>query len=260
MKCYIMTDLEGPAMVWRFAQTRDVQEEPELKRQAMRLLTGEVNAAVDGILDACPGAEVVVWDGHGNGGIEVEAFHAKAKLISRGRIRPPYFLDASFDALFFVGQHAMAGTENAPLCHTYSSKSIEYYKLNGRFVGEFGARSLMAATLGVPTVFVSGDDKVAAEARALVPRIHAAIVKQGLGLELALHLAPPAARALIRQTAREAALDAANIPPPAAEPPFVLELRVKPGVSIEGYLKRGAERVDDLTVRLRSDSICELPV
>jgi hypothetical protein len=48
MKIYVMTDLEGPAMVSRFAQTRGQSETPELKRQAMQLLTGEVNAAVDG--------------------------------------------------------------------------------------------------------------------------------------------------------------------------------------------------------------------
>ena len=131
MKIYIITDLEGPAMVSRFAQTRDVGEVPELKHQAMQLLTGEVNAAVDGILDTSPQAEIIVWDAHGSGGIDIMTFHPKAKLIARGPIKPPYYLDASFDALFFVGQHAMAGTENAPLCHTYSSKTIDYYTING---------------------------------------------------------------------------------------------------------------------------------
>ena len=149
-------------MISRFNQTRDVT--PEDKAISMKLLTREVNAAVDGILDVDPDAEVVVWDGHGSGGIDILEFHPRAKLIARGPIHPPYFMDESFDALFFVGQHAMAGTEAAPLCHTYSSKSIEYYKLNGIFVGEFGARAIMAGTLGVPTVFIAGDDKAVAEA------------------------------------------------------------------------------------------------
>ena len=70
------------------------------KHVAMKLLTWEVNAAVDGVLAVDPDAEVVVLDLHGNGGIDILEFHPEAKLINRGPIRPPYFLDSSFDALF----------------------------------------------------------------------------------------------------------------------------------------------------------------
>ena len=194
MKIYILTDLEGAAMVSRFRQTRE--EGPD-KQTAMKLLTWEINAAVDGILDTAPDAEIVVWDGHGSGGIDVLEFHPKAKLIARGPIRPPYYLDATYDALFFVGQHAMAGTSNAPLSHTYSSKSIEYYKLNGEPIGEFGCRAAMAGCLGVPTVFISGDDKAVVEAKQLIPNIYGVETKQGLGQELALHLPSQRARELI---------------------------------------------------------------
>lgn len=245
-------------MVSRFVQTRDWQQTPELKQQAMEFLTGEVDAAVDGILDADPAADVIVWDGHGGGGILLDRFHPKARLIARGPIRPPYFLDASFDALFFVGQHAMAGTADAPLCHTYSSKKIAYYKINGQAVGEFGARTMMAGTFGVPAVFISGDDKAVAEARALVPGIHGAIVKWGLGLELALHLAHAAARDVIRRTAARAVRDIGRIPPVKIAPPYEQEIRVLEGVPIANYLERGAEQLDARTVRLRSDNICDL--
>lgn len=71
MRVFIITDLEGVSMVSRFAQTRDYREAPELKREAVALLTAEVNAAVDGVLDADPDAQVVVWDGtspHGTPG------------------------------------------------------------------------------------------------------------------------------------------------------------------------------------------------
>ncbi len=245
-------------MVSRFVQTRDWQQTPELKQQAMEFLTGEVYAAVDGILDADPAADVIVWDGHGGGGILLDRFHPKARLIARGPIRPPYFLDASFDALFFVGQHAMAGTANAPLCHTYSSKKIVYYKINGQEVGEFGARTMMAGTFGVPAVFISGDDKAVAEAQTLVPGIHGAIVKWGLGLELALHLAHAAARDVIRRTAARAVRDIGRIPPVKIAPLYEQEIRVQEGVPIANYLERGAEQLDARTVRLRSDNICDL--
>src|SRR5581483_6318758 len=133
MKIYIMTDLEGPAGVNRWIQTRE-GETPE-KAAAMLLLTGEVNAAIEGIRDAAPEAEIVVLDGHGTGGLAFAQLHPAARSIMHGRgLRAPYGLDTSFDAVFFVGQHAMAGTPDAPLCHTYSSRHIEYYKLNGSFI------------------------------------------------------------------------------------------------------------------------------
>ena len=41
MKIYIITDLEGAAMVSRFRQTRGCKHAPELKQQAMHFLTAD---------------------------------------------------------------------------------------------------------------------------------------------------------------------------------------------------------------------------
>ena len=257
MKIYILTDLEGVAMVSRFGQTR---EEGPLKQAAMKLLTQEINAAVDGILEADADAEIVVWDGHGSGGIDVLEFHPQAKLIARGPIRPPYYLDETYDALFFVGQHAMAGTPNAPLSHTYSSLSIEYYKLNGKEIGEFGCRAALAGTFNVPTVFISGDDKAVVEAKQLIPNIYGVETKQGLGQELALHLSPQRSRELIRETATTACRNIADISPFKIDPPYTFEVRVFEGKSIDGYLRRGAEKIDDRTVSWHADDLCALSI
>ena len=255
MKIYILTDLEGPAMVSRFNQTR---EEGPQKQIAMKLLTWEVNAAIDGIRDVDTEAEIVVWDGHGNGGIDVLEFHPEAKLIARGPIAPPYYLDETYAALLFVGQHAMAGTPNAPLSHTYSSRSIEYYKLNGLPIGEFGCRAAMAGEFEVPTVFISGDDKAVIEAKQLISNIYAVETKRGLGQELALHLSPQKSRESIRKTVAEACRNINQITPLKIEPPYEQEIRVLEGQSIEGYLRRGAVRVDDRTVVKSADTICKL--
>jgi D-amino peptidase len=259
VKVYILTDLEGPAGVSRWDQTRFPDATPESKAVAMKLLTREVNAAVDGILDASPKAEIVVWDGHGSGGIDILELHQRVELISRGRpIAPPYYLDDTFDALYFVGQHAMAGTEGAPLAHTYSSLDIEHVKINGIRVGELGARAMMAGAMGVATCFVSGCDKTVAEARSLVSNVHGAAVKRGLGIELARHLSPAAAQELIRREAAAAVRDIPHIRPLAVKPPYEQEIRVKTGVPIEDYLRRGAERRDDRTVILRSNDMRDL--
>lgn len=258
MKIYILTDLEGAAGVSRFSQTRDYRDEPEQKQEAKELLTAEVNAAVEGIHDVDSEAEVVVLDGHGNGGIDPRIFHPKAKLIAHGPLRPPYFLDETYDALFFVGQHAMAGTENAPLCHTYSSIAVETYKINGRLIGEFGARAILAGSFGVPTVFLAGDDKAADEARRMVPGIVTAAVKEGLGLELACHLSPVAARTLIREKAAEAIRSIDRIPPTVLDPPYEQEIRLLEGVSLDHYLEGGATRVDERTAIMKSDRFSDL--
>jgi len=257
MKVYILTDLEGPAMISRFAQTRDVTAEE--KKHWMYFLTGEINACVDGILDFDPDAEVIVWDGHGSGGIDEKSFHKQGKLIARGPIRAPYYLDESFDALMFVGQHAKMG-DRGVLCHTYSSKSIEYYKINGVEMGEFGCRALMAGTMGVPTTFVTGDDVTIEEARELVPNIVGAAVKQALSRELAIHLSHEAACELIREQARVACERAPEIEPYYFAGPYTQEIRVLEGVSIQGYLDAGAEYVDSRTVRITKENVCELRI
>lgn len=257
MKIHIITDLEGPAMINQFTQTRDVT--PEEKERSEWFLTGEVNACVDGILDFDPHAEVIVWDGHGGGGIDRQRFHARAKLIARGPIHPPYYLDETFDGLMFVGQHAKMG-DRGVLCHTYSSKTITYYKINGVELGEFGCRALMAGTMGVRTIFVAGDDAAVEEAEELVPNIVGAAVKQALARELALHLSHEAACELIRAQAAEACRRLPEIAPYYFPGPYTQEIRVFEGVNIQGYLNSGWEFVDARTVRKTRDEICELSI
>ena len=153
MKIYVITDLEGPAMVFSFDQTR-LPEATERIAQAKRFLTREVNACVDGILDVDAAAEVVVLDGHGSGGIDYELFHEQAQLIA-GYRRPSFAcLDETYDALFFVGQHAMAGTPAAPLAHTQSSRTIEYYRLNGELIGEFAQHAILAGALFLSLIHI----------------------------------------------------------------------------------------------------------
>ena len=69
MKILMVTDMEGVAGVVSFVD----QSYPDGRYYdaGKRLVTGEVNAAVDGLLDAGV-EETLVWDGHGAGGIDFE--------------------------------------------------------------------------------------------------------------------------------------------------------------------------------------------
>jgi len=72
---FLITDAEGVGGVCR-------QDQTDPKDQEMRqLLTGEVNAAVEGFL-AGGVDEVMVWDGHdGSQTLSTLTIHPKAKLV-----------------------------------------------------------------------------------------------------------------------------------------------------------------------------------
>jgi D-amino peptidase len=258
MKWFILTDLEGVAGVQSWTQT---YEDGPGRPDAMRLLGREVAAAVAGIADADPEAAVDVWDGHGPGGLFPEDVQPPARYLREGD--PHREIDGSYAGLLFVGQHAMAGTYHAPLCHTYSSRAIAYYRLNGVFIGEFGARALISGAAGVPTIFLAGDDKACLEARVWVPEIVTAETKRGRGLQAAEHLSTEESCARIRSGAAEACRRATVIPPITMSGPYELEVRYlqpqdwsrrnyRPGVS--------PTVLDDRTVLLRADDLRCLPV
>src|SRR5689334_9504664 len=75
---FVITDAEGVGGVCR-------QDQTEPTNQEMRqLLTGEINAAVDGFL-AGGADEVVVWDGHdGSQTLSTLTIHPKARLVIGG--------------------------------------------------------------------------------------------------------------------------------------------------------------------------------
>jgi D-amino peptidase len=264
MKIYLITDLEGIAGVARWDQTGS--DQPGYA-QASRLMTEELRACVAGIQAVEADAEIWVWDAHGPGAIDVERFPRGALLLNRGPIEPPAFLDSSFDAVFFLGQHARAGTLNGNLAHTYSSQGYGWFKINGLELGEFGCRAALAGSLGVPTVFVSGDDKMMAEARALIPNIYGAQVKVGLGPQLALHLAPEDARDLVRDTAADAASAALAAAHPGEIAPFVIpgppyeqEIRIVGRTDANHLLRQGFCQVDAQTFVKRAERLQDLPI
>lgn len=254
-KFYIITDLEGPAGVDHWKQTREAGPAQE---EAKGWLTDEVNATVSGILDAEPLAIVDVWDGHGSGGLVKEKLHPKAHYLREERPRR-VLVPGAYDAVLFVGQHAMAGTPMAPLAHTYSSRTIAYYRLNGLFVGEIGALVALAGSRGIPVVFIAGDDKAVLEARAWIPDIVSVAVKQGRGLESAIHLSHQEACRLLRQRAAQACRNRAAIAPVSLEPPYRLEIRYyEPLKSSVDQL--GKAQIDSRTIQQEAGDLAELPI
>lgn len=258
MKVYVLTDLEGVAGVVSFeSQTYPTGKYYE---ESKRLLTAEVNAAVEAMVE-CGVEDVLIEDGHGCGGIYYPDLHEAAKLLHgrpQGASQARDAAVADCGVLMIIGQHAMAGGAAANLNHTQSSLTIEYIKLNGRPIGEIAQSALYEGALGLPLIFLSGDEAACREAEELVEGVTTAAVKLGIGRNAAISLSMAESHKRIREGVRKALQRQAAepIPPLVWDPPFVLEKRLfHTDVADRFAQQAGYERVDDLTVRYRGDDI-----
>lgn len=261
MKVLIGTDIEGVAGVVSFATQTGADS--RYYEAAKKLLTAEVNAAIEGLLES--GADdILVADGHGCGAIDFESLHPQAKLL-HGRpgcaedIRRAVY--ASYDVTVMIGQHAMAGAQTGNLNHTQSSATIDYYKLNGKNISEIAQWALLNGALGIPLIFLSGDEAACQEAKELFPNIETASVKQGLGRNSAISLSAQAAANKIRTGIAIALRNhlARPVKPFVLDGPFVLEKRFfhtdsADAVSADPRYKR----IDAQTVQITSDNILDV--
>lgn len=254
MNYFVITDIEGVAGIDSFTSTRSTDRAE--KAPAMDQLAHEVNACIDGIRSVEPQADITVWDGHGSGGLRENDVTSATYLDTE---RPYYHLQ-DYDAVLFVGQHAMAGTVDAPLRHTYSSRTISHYRLNGTFIGEFGCRALIAGRQSVPTIFLSGDDKATHEAQMFVPEIETVSVKRGMGEEAAIHKDPDVACEAIRSGAATAVKRIDQIPPyDNIQPPYELEIRyTEPMAAEEGRWDTDLPNITQLNPRTVQITVEEL--
>ena len=201
-RIFIVTDMEGVGGVNNAAE----QLLPGQRRydESRRLLAGELNAAVEGAL-AAGATEVVVWDGHdGSRSLSVDDIHPRAKLI-QGKPTPAnyYLSDRSFDGIFFIGQHAMAGAKGGVLAHSQSF-SVERITINGRAVGEIGQVAAIAGYFHIPVIMLSGDQAACDEIRELQPKAETVAVKRLAGKGSSLSISHAEAKSLIRAAAERA--------------------------------------------------------
>ena len=200
----IVTDLEGAGGV----NNADEQLLPGQRRylESRHILTGEVNAAVEGALSG-GATEVVIWDGHdGSRTLSVDEIHSRAKLI-QGRPTPAnyYLSEKLYDGIMFVGQHAMAGATGAVLAHTQSF-AVKRITLNGKEVGEIGQVAAIAGQFNIPVVMLAGDQAACAELLDLQPKAITVAVKRLIGPASTLSLSHEEAKRQIQQAAKQAVL------------------------------------------------------
>ena len=258
MKLFLSTDFEGTSGIVAWEQIIEGNAEYE---QGRRLLTNEVNAIIQGAMNA-GATEFVVNDAHHNmRNLHPQDLLGNATLIT-GRHKPLYMmqgLDSSFDGVCFVSYHGSIGAEHAVLSHTYNPGAIWEVRLNGEIVGESGLNALVAAHFGVPIIFVSGDEATAREAEGIAPQAEKVIVKESLGRFAAAHIHPTVACELLQAGASKAVQHIERMQPPRFNVPVTLEITFLVADMAEMALWiRGVERVNARTVRVVSDDLLGL--
>jgi len=144
--------------------------------------TRETDAAVRALFDS-GATQVVVWDNHGFGSNLVfnQLDNRCEVLLGTGFERRFPQLDESYAGVLMIGYHAMEGTPNAVLAHTYSPDAYQAIRVNGRKVGEMALDAAVAGEFGVPLIMVSSDDKGCDEALSFMSWIEAVTTKNSFG-------------------------------------------------------------------------------
>jgi D-amino peptidase len=224
-------------------------------------MTDEALAAVRAAVDA-GATEVVVSDSHGNGeNLLVERFPKDVKLVRsfprRGAMMAG--LDASFAAVVFIGYHASTTNPTGVRAHTISSAHFTRVALNGVAVTEAEFNAAYAGDLGVPVVFVSGDDAAIQEINGRLGPLDSVETKKSLGFESAETLTPSAACEAIYQGVRLAIGHRNQRKPLKIEHPVTVELSFKNyrAAEVLAYL-RTIQRTDAHSVRFVGQDMQEV--
>lgn len=254
-KVFVITDMEGVDGVFD-EELQCVPWKSPRWEESRKLLTGEVNAAVDGLYEG-GATEVVVLDGHWSGAnLSVMDISPKARLLT-GSVPRTYTLDRSYSAMIFIGQHAMAGADKGILGHTESPEGIQNVWVNNMPVGEIGLNLMVAASFGVPTIMLSGDTAACRELRALVPQAECAEVKSGVSRTGGLMLPHSVACALIRETARRALQRLDEIKPYQMREPVEVKVEYTAVGTREVPPREGVERLNDRTWVIRGNNFMD---
>ena len=255
MRVFISVDMEGITGVTCWD---DVDLNKASYERFRKVMTDEVNAAVEGAVEA--GATgVVVNDSHGDmRNVLIESLHPKAELIS-GYPKPLGMMcgvDEGVDLAFLIGYHARAGTANAILDHTWSSSRVYALHLNGITVGETGLNAALAGHYGVPVGLLTGDAATTAEARVLLgDDLQTVAVKEAFSRQAAQSLPPEETQARIRAAAR-AAVAGPNPAPWVVSRPVTVAIEFITSLQADGAATMpGAQRVSGRRVEWTGDDV-----
>ena len=220
--------------------------------RARESMMGDLMAVLSALKDEPDVDSVVINDSHdGMLNILPEPLPANVHLISGGAKQ--WSMNQGVqeaDLAFYVGYHARAGTPAAIMDHTYSGEIVQVV-INGVEVGETGINAALAGSWNVPVALVTGDDKVAEEASALLPDIETAVVKYGISRRSAELLSRSEVDSRLKEGVKKALarFRQGALKPWVVKTPVDIQVTVAtPGMADRAMYVPGAVRVDGRTV------------
>jgi D-amino peptidase len=235
MKILISVDMEGASGIvtqrecgYPFGKALvDPESSPDYI-SGKRWLTGDVNAAVEGAIQA-GATEFVVHDSHGLNyrNLLLDELHPAVEAV-RGMPIIFYEFDdlaeGEYDAAFLIAMHARAGQPGA-ISHVLDWPLIREVRVNGRPVGESELTAALAGYFGIPTVLITGDSLVCEEMISWTQgQIETAIVKKSLSRYATRCLPLEKARRIIFDSAHRAVKRIGEIKPSGFKAPTTLEV------------------------------------
>ncbi len=224
LKVFVSADMEG---IWGVVHADQTSPSSPEYGPARKWMVEDVNAVVTGLFDA-GATEVVVNDSHGTmRNIVADQLHPQASLIS-GTPKPLSMMqgiDATYDAVVFVGYHSRAGTAPAILDHTISGGTIYSIKINGQELPELGINAAIAGYYKVPVILLTGDTETCSQAKLILgANLVTAAVKEATGRVAARMFPAEQARQRLREAAREAIAKRASMQPFRINGPYTFDV------------------------------------
>jgi D-amino peptidase len=257
-KIYISVDMEGIGAIVSGAQTSDNQWEYAKGRE---LMTNEVNAAIEGCLEAGAG-EIVVSDSHGNAQNIIPDELNQAALLIRSFPRALLQMegiDNTFDGAIFIGYHPMEGTPNANLSHTIWGTKIFELKINGMPVSEAIFNAAVAGHFNVPIIMVAGDQNVTKEAVQTFGPVETVMTKESLGWLAAKARHPKLICQEIKEKSKKAVERSKELKAYIIKPPIRMELTFKNIFDAEAFsYLPWVKRLSGKTILIETNNILDV--
>jgi D-amino peptidase len=259
LKVYISFDMEGVSGL-AGGMTGPNPHAPTAFSRGQRFSTDDVKAAVEGILEVDPNAEIWFNDAHGRSlNVFFEEFPENVTAVcnSAELFDEVLGIDDSFDALICIGAHGHPTVANAVLCHVWDVRQVEF---NGKSLTETGLSASLAGYYGVPLVAVSGDEATCKYIQKnLSSEISTAVVKKGVGRLSAISLHPKKAQNRIKEAVVRGLKQRNKIPPIVYENPITVDITYKDeyGASANMYFLPKDERIAGDKVRFIAENAKE---
>lgn len=227
----LVYDMEGVSGLddWRMFDANFPEYE-----QGRELLTGDVNAVVEGLFaGGATRVDVVDFHGSGHDGADVliDRMDPRAKHVERDTLFWEFDLvqAGAYDAIAVVGMHCKPGSGGfAPHTCGYGMEVL----INGQTITEAEWQALLWGEVGVPLIFVSGDDRLAGDLSTL-PWIEYVVVKTAIDASRVTIRPLAEARADLKAAATRSVNGLATERAIAARAPIEIGLRAYPPSSLD---------------------------